>query len=333
MDLIELDNITKSFAVRTSVFAKPQRIMVLDALSFSLEKGEILCVVGESGCGKTTVGKLVTGLIKPSFGAILFEGKNIWNGVQTVFDSYRKQVQLIHQDPYTSLNPVQRIYDILRAPLVRHKKVRTSTDTKQKIAELLKLVDLTPVDDFIYKYPHQLSGGQRQRVAVARTLTVNPTCIVADEAVSMLDVSIRLSIVNLLLRLKTELGVTYLFITHDLAIAKYFGKTGRLAVMYLGRIVELGPTQQVIQQPIHPYTQILLAALPEADPEQTRHKKGIKLRSLDIPNLLELPTGCTFHPRCPVWIQGTCDQVRPELLEIAPNQAVSCHNPQFKLMQ
>jgi oligopeptide/dipeptide ABC transporter ATP-binding protein len=333
MNIIELENITKTFTVRTSLFAKPQQITVLDKLSFAIEQGEIICVVGESGCGKTTVGKVVTGLTKPSSGTILFTGKDIWNGDKPAFTLYRKQVQLIQQDPYTSLNPVQRIYDMLKAPLVRHKKVKSIKETKEKIAELLKLVDLTPVDDFIYKYPHQLSGGQRQRVAIARTLTVDPTCIVADEAVSMLDVSIRLSIVDLLLRLKTELGVTYLFITHDLAIAKYFGKTGRIAVMYLGRIVELGPTQQVIQQPIHPYTQILLAALPEADPEQTRVKKGIQLRSLDIPNLLELPSGCTFHPRCPVWIKGTCDIVRPELREVAPNQSVSCHNPQFKPMK
>jgi oligopeptide/dipeptide ABC transporter ATP-binding protein len=333
MNLIQLDNITKTFAVRTGLFAKPQQITVLDNISFSVEQGEILCVVGESGCGKTTVGKVVTGLTKPSSGSILFDGKDIWNGDKTAFTSYRKQVQLIQQDPYTSLNPVQRIYDILHAPLRRHKKVRSAKEARDKITTLLKLVDLTPVDDFMYKYPHQLSGGQRQRVAIARTLTVDPTCTVADEAVSMLDVSIRLSIVDLLLRLKTELGVTYLFITHDLAIAKYFGKTGRIAVMYLGRVVELGPTQQVIKQPIHPYTQILLAALPEADPEQTRIKKGIQLRSLDIPNLLELPTGCTFHPRCPVWIKGTCDIIRPELREVAPNQSVSCHNPQFKPIQ
>lgn len=333
MNLIQLNNIKKTFSVRTGMFAKPQQITVLDDISFAIERGEILCVVGESGCGKTTVGKVVTGLTKPSSGSMLFSGKDIWNGDKSAFTAYRKQVQLIQQDPYTSLNPVRRISDIISAPLIRHKKVRSGNETKEKIAELLKLVDLTPVEDFTDKYPHQLSGGQRQRVAIARTLTVDPTCIVADEAVSMLDVSIRLSIVDLLLKLKTELGVTYLFITHDLAIAKYFGKTGRIAVMYLGRIVELGPTQQVIKQPIHPYTQILLAALPEADPEQTRIKKGIQLRSLDIPNLLELPTGCTFHPRCPVWIKGTCDVSRPELKEVAPNQSVSCHNPQFSQMK
>jgi peptide/nickel transport system ATP-binding protein len=240
------------------------------------------------------------------------------------FSRYRRAVQIVHQDPYSSLNPVHRIYNILSAPLFRHGIVRSRGEAEEKVLELLGRVDLTPPEDFIYKYPHQLSGGQRQRVAIARSLTLNPRFIVADEAVSMLDVSIRLSVIELLRRLKEEMNVAFLFITHDLAMAKYFGWEGRIAVMYLGRIVEIGPTPRVIENPSHPYTKALLMAIPEADPRITRSKKPMELRSLDIPSLLNLPPGCTFNPRCPFWIEGVCDKEVPEMYEPEKDHYVSC---------
>jgi oligopeptide/dipeptide ABC transporter ATP-binding protein len=326
--VLELKNLVKSYNVRSGIMGKTRELRILENISFTLNRGDILSVVGESGCGKTTVGKVAAGLIKPTSGEILYHGKNPWTLPKQEFAEYRRKVQMIHQDPYQSLNPVQRIYDIISAPLFRHKKVKNSQEAREKVRELLQRVDLSPVDDFIDKNPHQLSGGQRQRVSIARTLTVDPEFIVADEAVSMLDISIRLAVVDLMLKLKEEFGVTYLFITHDLAIAKYFGKGGRIAVMYLGRIVETGPTLEIIRNPMHPYTRILLSSIPEADPEKTRSKKYIQLRSLDIPSLMDLPTGCKFHPRCPLWLAGKCDKEEPVLKEASPGHWVSCFNPQ-----
>jgi peptide/nickel transport system ATP-binding protein len=233
-------------------------------------------------------------------------------------------VQIIHQDPYSSLNPTQTIRDIITAPLLRHNKVKNRAAAEARALELLEVVDLTPARDVIAKYPHQLSGGQRQRVAVARALTVDPKFIVADEAVSMVDVSIRVSILTMLARLKKEFDVTFLFITHDLALAKYFAWEGRITVMYLGRIVEDGPTQRLITDPRHPYTQALLSAVPEADPELAQHKRQIELRGAEIPSLLNLPPGCTFHPRCPYFVPGQCDAAAPPLEALEVGGRVAC---------
>ncbi|MCB0185142.1 MAG: ABC transporter ATP-binding protein, partial [Caldilineaceae bacterium] len=211
------------------------------------------------------------------------------------------------QDPYASLNPTQTIRQVLIAPLLHHGKAKDRAQAERRALEILEIVDLTPAREFLDKYPHQLSGGQRQRVSVARSLTVEPKFIVADEAVSMVDVSIRVSLLNMLARLKSEFDVTFLFITHDLALAKYFAWEGRIVVMYLGRIVEEGPTKRIITDPRHPYTQALLAAVPEADPEIAKRKRHIELRSAEIPSLLNLPPGCTFHPRCPYAVPGECD--------------------------
>jgi oligopeptide/dipeptide ABC transporter ATP-binding protein len=237
------------------------------------------------------------------------------------FRRYRQTVQIIHQDPYASLNPTQTIREIITAPLLRHNKVKNRAPAEARALELLEVVDLTPARDVVAKYPHQLSGGQRQRVAVARALTVDPKFIVADEAVSMVDVSIRVSILTMLARLKKEFDVTFLFITHDLALAKYFAWEGRITVMYLGRIVEDGPTQRLITDPRHPYTQALLSAVPEADPELAQHKRQIELRGAEIPSLLNLPPGCTFHPRCPYFARGQCDAAAPPLEAIAGRRA------------
>jgi peptide/nickel transport system ATP-binding protein len=288
-------------------------IPVLQDINLDVQRLECICLVGESGCGKTTTGKILAGLLPPSAGHVLFEGQDVTTLRGEAYNRYRRSVQIIHQDPYASLNPAHTIYNILSYPLFRHKLARGYDQARTRVGELLEMVDLTPVGDIIDKYPHQLSGGQRQRVSIARALTTNPSVIVADEAVSMVDVSIRIGLLNMMSQLQANLSATLVFITHDLALAKYFAWEGRIAVMYLGRVVEIGRTQDIIAAPQHPYTRVLMSAIPEADPEKTRHKQHIQLRSEDIPRLTELPPGCAFHPRCPWFIPGTCDVQVPAL--------------------
>jgi oligopeptide/dipeptide ABC transporter ATP-binding protein len=302
---IELEHVSRLYGTGS------QQVRAVDDVSFTIEPGETLCLVGESGCGKSTTGRLVAGLLEPSEGRMLYGGREVKSLSDEEHKRFRRAVQIIHQDPYASLNPIRSVAQTLSAPLRRHRLVKSRAELKARLVELLELVGLTPPEDFLRKYPHQLSGGQRQRVSVARALTVNPEFIVADEPVSMVDVSLRISLLNMLLKLQNELGVTFLFITHDLAVAKHFAWNGRIGVMYLGRMVELGSTRQLIREPIHPYTRALISALPEADPELTRNKERIQLRSPDIPSLLNLPEGCPFHPRCPLYEEGLCDTDRP----------------------
>ena len=318
MPLIEVEHATQSFRTRRGV------IHALEDVSISLDSGTVICLVGESGSGKTTLGKLVAGLRRPTSGRVLFEGQDIWALAKDEYARYRRAVQIVHQDPYASLNPVHRVRDILAAPLERH-RLTFGAATLRRSREILAEVDLTPPDDFLDKYPHQLSGGQRQRVSIARALTLGPRLIVADEAVSMVDTSIRVSLLNTLLRLREDLGVAFLFITHDLGIAKYVGRSGTIAVMYLGRIVEHAPTGELIARPYHPYSRALLAAIPEPDPELTRRKGKLLLRSTEVPSLLDLPPGCTFHPRCPLFEPGRCDVERPLLTRLDHRRAVACH--------
>lgn len=317
--IIELQQVSRFFG------KGKEQVTAVDDITLSIAQGEIVCLVGESGCGKSTTGRMVVDLLRPSQGALLYQGQDIRKMSGSDYQTYRRAVQIIHQDPYASLNPTQTVRQMITAPLLRHKKATSAGDAERRAAELLEIVDLTPVTDFLNKYPHQLSGGQRQRVSVARALTVEPKFIVADEAVSMVDVSIRVSLLNMLSRLKSEFDVTFLFITHDLALAKYFAwEGGRITVMYLGRIVEEGPTRRVITDPRHPYTQALLAAVPEADPELAHKKRHIELRSAEIPSLLALPAGCTFHPRCPYIVEGECDVAVPHLERIAEGGNVAC---------
>jgi len=316
--LISLNHITRTFPV------KRDTITAVDDVSLDIRAGEILCLVGESGCGKTTIGKMVAGVLPVSSGEIFFRGQNIARLGGEARKNFRLGVQMIHQDPYASLNPAQTIREIISAPLTHHRITRGDQATRQRVRDLLEQVDLTPTDDFLEKYPHQLSGGQRQRVSIARALTVSPSFIVADEAVSMVDVSIRISLLKTLTKLKEQMGLAVLFITHDLALAKYFAWEGRIGVMYLGRLVELAPARELVEHPQHPYTQVLLSAIPEADPDKTRHKKRIALRSMDVPSLLRVPSGCAFHPRCPQFIGDVCEREVPELVE-ANGARVACH--------
>jgi len=316
--LIELRNITKTFG------SGREKVTAVDSISLAIEAGEIVCLVGESGCGKSTTGRMVAGLLPPSDGQLLFRGRNLAQMNKEEYRDYRRAVQIVHQDPYASLNPVQTVRQMLTTPLLHHNKVKDRAGAERRAQELLEVVDLVPAKDFMEKYPHQLSGGQRQRISVARSLTVEPKFIVADEAVSMVDVSIRVSLLTMLARLKKEFDVTFLFITHDLALAKYFAWQGRIVVMYLGRIVEEGPTPRLVGDARHPYTQALLAAVPEADPVLAQRKRQIELRGADIPSLLNLPPGCTFHPRCPYCVPGECDRQVPPLEALNVGGSVAC---------
>ena len=317
--IIELDHVSQVFG------SKRGAIYAVNDLSLTIASGEVLCLVGESGSGKTTTAKMIAGLRPPTSGQMRFNGQDVAGLKDERLTEFRRAVQIIHQDPYASLNPIRTIYQTLSAPLLKHKLVPNGRAAEERATELLALVGLTPPANFLHLYPHNLSGGQRQRVSIARALTLNPRVIVADEAVSMIDVSLRVSILNLLLKLREELDVTFLFITHDLAIAKYFSWTGHIGVMYLGRLVEYGRTPGVIAEPNHPYTRALLAAIPEPDPDLARAKAGMQLRSADIPSLLHLPSGCTFHPRCPIWEEGLCDVTAPELVQIAEGRDTACH--------
>jgi len=318
--LIKLDRASQVFK------SKRGDVPAVNDVSFEVNPGEVLCLVGESGCGKTTSARMAAGLNKPTDGTVSFRGNDIWGMGKSDFTGFRRAVQYVHQDPYASLNPIRSVNKTLTAPLLKHKIAKNSGHALELATELLKRVDLHPAEAYLNKFPHQLSGGQRQRVAIARALSLDPKLIIADESTSMLDVSIRVGMLNMLGRLRDDLNVGFLFITHDLAIAKYFGWSGKIAVMYLGRIVEFGPTPDVINNPQHPYTKALLNAVPEPDPELTKTKvPGGGLRSAEIPSLRRLPSGCTFHPRCPRFEEGTCDVTEPQLVSIEPRRQVSCH--------
>ena len=303
-----------------------RRVSVVEDVSLRVEAGEAVCLVGESGCGKTTLGRLVSGLLRADRGRVLFRGQDVTSLRGASWREYRLGVQLVHQDPYAALNPTQRLGEILDAPLRRHGSERSPTVRRARIEELLDQVGLGSADDVLARYPHQLSGGQRQRAVIARALTVRPAFLVADEAVSMVDVSIRVAILDLLRRLQAEMGLGVLFISHDLALARYFaGDSGRIGVMYLGRIVEMGPAGEVAARPRHPYTEALVAAVPADPGVATMDRLPIPLRHADVPSLAARPHGCSFHPRCPRFEPGTCDADVPPLVDLDRGVAAACY--------
>jgi len=322
--LLRVEGITKLFPVSGSLFGKKNYVCAVDNVSFSMAKGDALALVGESGCGKSTLGRLILALLKPTSGQILFKGKNIWNMSKSEFKWFRRNAQIVQQDPYQTLNPMRTVFQSLVPPLSHYKVVNKKEEMRERVAELLESVGLCPPQDFFDRYPSRLSGGQMQRISIARAVSVNPLLLIADEAVSMIDASLRIEVLNLLLDLKKRLGMTCVLITHDFGVARYFAKGGKVMVMYLGSIVEAGPTEDVILKPKHPYTETLLASVPLPDPKLTRSKGLPPLRSVEIPKLTNVPSGCKFHPRCP-YAEDICAKKVPELKTVYKQHVVACH--------
>jgi len=301
------------------VIGRGSRVHAADDVSFVLRPGTVTALVGESGSGKSTVARMLARLYDPTSGEVMFDGQDIAR-VRSRRDvlRYRSEVQMIFQDPFGSLNPVKTVRHHLARPLLIHGRVARS-GVDERVEELLETVGLTPAANYMAKYPHELSGGQRQRVAIARSLAVEPSVIVADEPISMLDVSIRIGILNLMLDLKERKRLAFLYVTHDLASARYVADT--VLVMYAGQIVEQGPAERVLQEPLHPYTQLLLSAVPDpaaADREPIELRKGLAAAAVDP------PAGCRFAERCPLRI-ATCTEVTPELVAPTPGHSARCH--------
>ncbi|HEV7718678.1 MAG TPA: dipeptide ABC transporter ATP-binding protein [Arsenicitalea sp.] len=292
-------------------------VRAVDGISFEIAKGETLALVGESGCGKSTLGRLLLRLIEPTEGKVWFEGQELTGLAPAEMRAMRAKVQMIFQDPYGSLSPRRTVADIIAEPLEVFGLVKGRAQRRERVADLLNQVGLAP--NFMDRYPRQFSGGQRQRIGIARAISLNPGFIVADEPVSALDVSVQAQIINLMQDLQEQKGFSYLFIAHDLAVVRHIAD--RVAVMYLGRIVEMGPKQSIYSAPQHPYTQALLSAAPEPDPDVKGHR--IILQG-DVPSPTAIPSGCSFHTRCPI-AQPLCKVERPPLRETAPGQLTACH--------
>lgn len=320
--IISIQNMSIYFDASKS--GKKKKVGALVDVSLDINPGEIVAIVGESGCGKTTIGKAIVGVHKPTSGKILYNGKDIQTLNHDEFNEYRMSVQMVHQDSYAALNPMKTIFKSLCEPVLKHKMAKTRKEAIEVLASLFEMVGLTPVEHFLFKYPHQLSGGQRQRVLLARALSLKPKIIVADEPVSMVDVSLRISLLDLMSKMNRELGVAFVYITHDLATARYIANNGRMVVTYLGKIVEEGDLTKVLEEPKHPYLQALLSAVPIPDPKISRYMNELPLRSLDMPSAISPPDGCRFHPRC-IYYSQQCEKVSPELREYK-GQRVSCHN-------
>lgn len=313
--LLSVKNLHTRFELRRGVFGRTGFVRAVDGVSFDLRQGEAVAFVGESGCGKSTLAKTVLGLYHPTTGEVFFEGRRLDGRGDLHW--YRAQVGYVQQDPYGALPPFMNVHRILAEPLVinglKHEK-------EQRIREALEEVKLTPVEDFLSKFPHQLSGGQQQRLVIARAMILKPKFIVADEPVSMLDASVRVEILELLRGLQRSHNLTVIYITHDLSTVRYFAE--RIFVMYAGRIIEKATVSELLQNPTHPYTQALLVAIPDPDPANATTFKQVPAG--EPPSLITPPSGCRFHPRCPAFMQGLCDRETPPEFEPKPGHLVEC---------
>ncbi len=316
-NLLVVKNLKQYFNIPTG-FLRSLKLKAVDDVSFEIKEGETLGLVGESGCGKTTVGRTILHLYKPTDGEIWFDGQRIQSPKSVA--EFRKQAQMVFQDPYSSLDPRMTVSDIIGEPLDVHKMYKNRGEREERIKELMDLVGLT--SDHASRYAHEFSGGQRQRIGIARSLAVDPKFIICDEPVSALDVSIQAQVVNMFEDLQEKLGLTYLFIAHDLLVVKHIST--RIAVMYLGKLIEIGPSNELYHHPIHPYTISLLSAVPVPDPKIARANERIHLEG-DVPSPLHMPSGCPFRTRCPR-ATAECAERMPELKEVAPGHSVACHH-------
>ena len=316
--LLELKNVKKYFPVKAGVFRRTvDHVKAVDDVSFHIFKGETLGLVGESGCGKSTTGRTILRLLEATAGEIYFEGKNLLDLDKKELRDIRKDMQIIFQDPYASLNPRMTVADIVGEPLDIHNLVDNKKEKNERVLEILQTVGLD--EDHMKRYPHEFSGGQRQRIGVARALAVDPKLIIADEPVSALDVSIQAQVINMMQELQDDFDLTYLFIAHDLSVVKHI--SDRIAVMYLGKIVEIAEKNELFENTLHPYTQSLLSAIPIADP--TYDKERIILEG-DVPSPVDPPSGCRFHPRCPK-AMDVCSEKEPEFKEYKDGHFSACH--------
>jgi len=318
--VLVLDQMQKYFDVRQRLFRPALHVKAVDGVSLVIQKGETIAIVGESGCGKTTLGRTAIRLLEPTGGGLYYDGRDITHLKMKELLWLRRKSQIVPQDPYASVNPAFTIFKILEEPLLVH-HIGAPKERAERVQTALESVQLTPPELFAQKFPHMLSGGQRQRVAVARSLMLEPELIVADEPVSMLDASVRISILELLKKIQLEYGVSFIYITHDLATARHF--SNRVGIMYAGKMVEHGPVGSVLVEPLHPYTQALMDAIPDPDPNN-RYRKITSLPG-EPPSLVNPPSGCNFHPRCPIAKLGLCDVEVPLLRELRPGHFVACH--------
>ena len=320
--LLEVENVTKHFPITEGIVFRHEvaSVKALDGVSLRVRRGETLGIVGESGCGKSTLARVIMRLLEPTGGTVRFDGRDITHLSEQDLRPVRRELQMIFQDPYASLNPRKRVGFIVSEPLEVH-RIGTEAERKRRVQDLLEVVGLNP--EHYNRFPHEFSGGQRQRIGVARALALNPKLIVADEPVSALDVSVQAQILNLLKDLQAEFGLTYVFIAHDLSVVRHI--SDRVAVMYLGKLVELSPAEELYTRPIMPYTEALLSAVPVPDPDLAEKRERIVLEG-DVPSPINPPSGCRFHPRCR-YATEICSEVEPPLVDYGNGHLAACHHP------